>query len=188
MTLPETKQANLSDKTWHIGEAMARLSTGDLAMLRRGPLRTGEAGAPAFWLLAVNEQYGFDANEKWAAIIQAMALLTHRKPDGSGHVSPHNSKYRLGRALCDGGDKSWQGGPDARPALSGLRLARLLNSHGEGRRDQLLRAIRMLRRAGTPLNCADIAGFILVRPDDDKPARNIARSYYQRLDNAKTTD
>jgi len=40
----------------------------------------------------------------------------------------------------------------------------------------------MLARAGTPVNCADIAFFILARPGNDRPARQIAASYYRRLD------
>jgi len=112
-----------------------------------------------------------------------MALLTHRSPDGKGHVSPHNGKKGLGAALCDGGDPAWKPGPEARPALSELRLARLLNSHGKTRRDLLLRAIRMLARAGTPVNCADIAFFIL-EVNGDRPARHIAASYYRRFDAA----
>ena len=183
MTQPETSQEmSLKDKIWHIGNELSLISTGDLAMLRRGPLRDGEAGAPAFWKLSV--AHDFPANEQWAAIIEAMSLLTKRKPDGKGHDSPHG-KNPFGKALCDGGDSSWgKGESDPRPALSELRLARLLNSRGKQRREGLLRAVRMIARSGTPVNCVDIATFILVAPGDDRPARAIAKSYYSRLDHA----
>ena len=185
MTQPETpnaKPSGLKDKIWHVAKDLSRMSTGDLAMLRRGPLREGEAGAPAFWRLSVGEAYGFPASEEWAAIIEAMALLTRRNPDGKGHQSPHG-KNSLGKALCDGGDSSWgSDGAEPRPALSELRLARLLNSHSKQRRDMLLRAVRMLARSGTQINCTDIANFILARPGNDVPARAIAKSYYSRLD------
>ncbi len=197
MTQPDSKKENaigLGEQIGHIAGLLSHLSTGDLAMLRRGPLRNGEAGAPAFWVLSA--KYGFSASqqeprqqEQWAAIIQAMALLTKRKPDGKGHESPHDGKKRFGAALCGGGKKDWSGEGELRPALSELRLARLLNNHGKQRREGLVRAVRMLARSDMPVNCVDIASFILARPDNDKPARAIAENYYRRLDgaNAKAT-
>lgn len=184
MTPPDdqNKQSRI-DKIFAITEAMKHLTTGDMARLKRGPLKEGEAGAPAFWQLAT--RYDFEANEKWAAIIQAMALLAPRSDNGPNFKSPHDKKYRLGRALCDGGDKGWKGGLDARPAFSELRLARLLNARGKQRSDMLLRAIRMIAPARTPVNCIDIANLIL-NSEEDWPARQIAQDFYWRLSSAET--
>jgi len=170
---------SLAEKIARIAESLRHLASGDLAMLRRAPLRRGEAGAPAFWLLSA--RHDFPAEPRWAAIIQAMALLTRRSSEGRTHHSPHDPAVPLGRALCDGNDPAWPGAGEARPALSELRFARLLNSHGEKRQELLLRAVRMLARAERPVNCVDIAAFLLAAPGHEGPARRLARDYYGRL-------
>lgn len=184
MTQPGDKnKQSTSEKIGSIAAQMKHLSTGDMARIKRGPLKEGEAGAPAFWQLAIRND--FEANAKWAAIIQAMALLTPRSDGGQGFTSPHDQTYRLGRAFCEGGDKGWKGGVDARPVLSELRLARLLNAKGEQRCGMLLRAVRMIARARTPVNCLDIAWLVL-KPEESWPVRQIAEDYYKRLSSAES--
>ena len=73
---------------------------------------------------AKNAVPSHDDQDKWATIIEAMALLTHRKPGGKGHNSPHAPGYLLGKALCDGGAPRLAGRP-GRPSFSELRLAGL---------------------------------------------------------------
>lgn len=183
MTPPEDSYyTSINDKIYKIAEAMKYLSTGDMASLKRGPMKKGEVGAPVFWLYSA--RYDFPDDEDWAAILQAMALLAVGSEDGKGFKNPHDKNYSFGRALCEGGDKGWGGGVDARPVLSELRLARLLNAKGEHRRDMLLRVVRLIARVKTPVNCMDIAWLIL-QPDGDWAVRSIARDYYRRFSSAE---
>ena len=84
-TLPETKSApaaqNLPETIPKIAADIARLDSGPAAALRRGP-RNG-AGAAAFWkLLAKHNPVGAARNEAgWAALIQAIAILTPKGRD-----------------------------------------------------------------------------------------------------------
>ena len=177
------EEVSLEAKIGHLSACLPHLSTGDRARLRRAPLEAGDAGAPAFWKLAAHEKYGFAATPEWAAIVQAMAILT---PSGDDNPEgPHNPSNRFGKALCDGGNASWgQGGSDARPVLSELRLAKMLAAKGELRRELVVRAAKIIAKSGTPVNCADMARFIRDERSHE-PARRIARHYYARLARAE---
>ncbi|MBJ7533588.1 type I-E CRISPR-associated protein Cse2/CasB [Rhodomicrobium vannielii ATCC 17100] len=179
------KRVTLDQVIGHVSGALPHLSTGDRARLRRGPLKDGDVGAPAFWKLAAHEKYGFKGDDKWAAILQAMAILTPRPADGDDNPKgPHDPSHKFGMALCDGGDKSWgQGSADPRPVLSELRLAKMLAAKGELRRELVIRAAKIIAKSGPSVNCADIARFIL-NENIDEYARQIAKHYYIRLSRA----
>ena len=176
------KPVTLDQVLGHLSWALPRLSTGGRSCLRRGPLKAGDAGAPAFWKLATHEKYSFAPTPEWAAIVQAMAILTPRPADGNENPKgPHDPSNRFGKVLCDGGDPSWgQGGSDPRPVLSELRLAKMLAAKGELRRELVVRAAKIIAKSGTAVNCAGMARFILAETRDDY-AREIAKHYYARL-------
>lgn len=184
--LEKAEAVGLELKIGFLSRKLPRLSTGDRARLRRGPLDAGEAGAPAFWKLAAHEKYGFAATPEWAAIVQAMAILTPRPADGDDNPKgPHDLSNRLGKGLCDGGNASWgQVSSDPRPVLSELRLAKMLAAKGNLRRELVVRAAKIMAKSGAPVNCADLARFILDE-NSDEPARQIARNYYARLSRAE---
>ena len=97
-TLPETVSApatqNLPEAIPKIAAEIARLDPGPAAALRRGP-RNG-AGAAAFWkLLAKHNPVGAERNEAgWAALVQAIAILT---PKGRGPEKKGSSAESVGR-------------------------------------------------------------------------------------------
>jgi CRISPR system Cascade subunit CasB len=190
-----------SENTWlgttvaEIGHGLASLDPGPLADLRRMSFDTDHPGTPMFWRL-VNKHQLHRQQERWARIIQMMAILTD-KGDPEGRTSPHaprseaNGWRGLGHALCDGGDVSWGAGEsDPRPMLSESRFARLLAAKGKPRHDLLRRAVRALaakKPGGAPLDCADIAKLLLFA-DDPNVTRRLANHYYARLDRAQKRD
>jgi CRISPR system Cascade subunit CasB len=192
------EEAGLKDKIGGLSACLRHLSTGGIARLRRGPLQAGDAGAPEFWKLAAHEKYGFkvgddQTRDKWAAILQAMAILTPRSAEGGDN--PKGPANEFGKALCDGGNADWleqqrdvkRAGGSPRPVLSELRLAKMLAAKGKLRRELVVRAAKIIAKSETPVNCADIAWFILCE-NSDEPARRIARSYYAQLSRAERSD
>lgn len=151
-----------------IATALAHGSSGDKASARR----MGPEGAPVFWRMAA--RFGLSPAEEpaWRAITKALALLT----PSSATESIHQDKRWFGAVLADGGD------PMARletPVFSETRLARLLASRGEARRDALERAMRALAHKGIKLDVPSLAWAYL-----DNNGQQIARRYYQRLDHS----
>lgn len=145
----------------------AHLDPGSAAALRRGPLRG--AGAAAFWkLLAKYSPAG--PEEKWAALIQVIAILT---PKGRGREArpAHEPAQPMGKALQEAG-------------VSEPRLARLLEAPPNLRQELTVRICRRL--AATEFNRFDLItlGWFLLSGDDDRPARRIARDYYRTADAA----
>lgn len=143
---------------------IARLDPGSAAALRRGPL--AGAGAAAFWrLLAKYGPKGVEKNEEgWAALVQAIAILTPkgRNPDKR---SSHDSSASMGGTLFGAG-------------VSCLRLARLLAAPAEMRRQLVLRLCRRLSATDhNRFNLVSLAQFILF--GDDWTDRRIAREYYR---------
>ena len=182
------EEVRLEAKIGYLSARLPRLSTGDRARLRRGPFKEGNASVPAFWKLAAHEKYGFAVTPEWASIVLVMAILTPRPADGDDNPKgPHDRSNKFGKALCDGGDASWgQGNSDPRPVLSELRLAKMLAAKGELRRELVVRVAKIIAKSGAPVNCADIAWFIL-NEDGDEPARHIAKHYYARLARAENS-
>ncbi len=142
------------------------LSAGDLAELRR--LEPDDPSAPAFWKVmaayirpAVRLPDGEDALERaeqrWAAILNAMAVLENL----------HHPGRRLGEALATAG-------------YSELRFARLLRARDSGVLYAVRRTAMFLRSKGEPVDCSDLADLILSdgRAFGERVRRRIARSYY----------
>nr|WP_321510311.1 type I-E CRISPR-associated protein Cse2/CasB [uncultured Celeribacter sp.] len=151
-----------------IATALAHGSSGDRAAARR----MGPEGAPIFWRMAA--RFGLSPAEEpaWRAITKALALLT----PASATESIHQDKRSFGAVLADGGDLK------ARletPVFSEPRLARLLASRGEVRRNALERAVRALAHKGVKLDVPSLAWAYL-----NDNGQEIARSYYQRLDHS----
>ena len=147
-----------------IAHEIARLDPGPAAALRRGPYRG--AGAAAFWkLLARHKPVDAAFNEVgWAALIQAIAVLTPKGRDPQKQ-SAHDFKLAMGRALHDA-------------RISELRLARLLAAAPELRGEVAVRLCRRLA-AGEPkpFNLVTLGDFVLRGSRDTD--RRIARDYYR---------
>ena len=158
---------------------MQQLAPGPLAELRR---MSAAAGAPGFWRLAAQHPTTIghpDRQKQWVAIVRMLAILTS-KGDPSSRADLHDSKRRLGRVLCEGGDPTWEG---PNPKFSERRLTQLIASRSPQRTVLLERAIRALAQSRLPtagLNVIDIA-WAELRPDD---GRLLAEPYYRRLDRA----
>ena len=143
---------------------VARLDPGPAAELRRGPFEG--AGAVAFWNLMTRhgpDQPGDKVEARWAAIIQAIAILTPkgRSPE---KVSAHDPTRPMGAALHDAG-------------ISELRLARLLAAPRPMRGSL---TVRLCRRLAASERCRfdlrTLAQFILF--GGDRTDRRISRDYY----------
>lgn len=151
-----------------IATALAHGSSGDKASARR----MGAEGAPVFWRMAARFELTTAEEPAWRAITKALSLLT----PASATESVHQDKRWFGAVLADGGD------PQARldtPVFSETRLARLLASRGDARRDALERAVRAFAHNGVKLDVPSLAWAYL-----NDNGQEIARRYYQRLDHS----
>ena len=161
-SMPTTR--SLADVIPRIAAEIARLDPGPAAALRRGS-RNG-AGAAAFWKLLA--QYGSVAgvnNERrWAALIQAIAVLTPKGRDPTKR-SAHDYSLSMGQVLHEAG-------------VSELRLARLLAATPDLRPEL---AVRICRRLATSesnrFNLVTLGDFVLF--GDERTDRRIARDYYR---------
>ena len=142
---------------------IAHLDPGSAAALRRGPL--AGAGAAAFWKLAAEYAPGAARDEEgWAALIQAIAILTPKGREADRR-SAHDPTVPMGAALYEAG-------------VSELRLARLLGAPKEMRRDLAVRACRRL--AATEHKRFDLRTLAkLILFDNEKTNHRIARDYYR---------
>ena len=143
---------------------IARLDPGPAAALRHGPY--SGAGAAAFWrLLARHAPVGAAHNEAgWAALIQAIAVLT---PKGRNPEKPsaHDYSLSMGRALSEAG-------------LSELRLARLLSAAPGSRPEVAVRTCRRLAAGeSNRFNLVTLGEFVLF--GGDRTNLRIARDYYR---------
>ena len=145
---------------------VATLDPGPAASLRRNPL-AGSGTAPFWDLLARNDiQASGERLERWAAVIQAIAILTPRGRD-SKKQSAHNGAVSMGVALHQA-------------KISELRLARLLSARGGMRRDLLIRTCRRLAaRDPVRFDLRTLAKFVLY--EDESQAQFIARKYYTEV-------
>ena len=121
---------NLREAIPKVASEIARLDPGPAAALRRGPY--DGAGAAAFWkLLAKHDPDVAVHNEAgWAALIQAIAVLTPKGRDPEKKPA-HDYSLPMGRALYEAG-------------VSELRLARLLSASPDLRREVAVRTCRRL--------------------------------------------
>ena len=155
---------NLREVVPKIAFEIARLDPGSAAALRRGPYKG--AGAAAFWkLLASRDLVGAaHSGERWAALIQAIAILTPKGRD-SERQSAHDYSLSMGRAL-------WEAG------FSELRLARLLSAAPRLRPEVAVRTCRRLAAGEfNRFNLVTLGDFILF--GRDRTDRRIARDYYR---------
>ncbi len=148
-----------------IAKEIACLDPGPAAALRRGPHRG--AGAAAFWkLLAKYNPVGAASRERdWAALIQAIAVLTPKGRDPK-KPSAHDS-LSMGHALHEAG-------------ISELRLARLLAADPDSRREFAVRVCRRLAAAKSGpyrFNLVTLGYFVLYGAENTD--RRIARDYYR---------
>ena len=143
-----------------IAREIARLDPGPVAALRRGP-GTG-AGAAAFWKLLA--KHNLADSKGWAALIQAIALLTPKGRHAEKRPA-HDYSISVGKALYDAG-------------VSELRLARLLGATADLRPKLAVRTCRRL--ATTEFNRFDLVTlghFVLF--GREAIDRQIAKDYYR---------
>ena len=156
-----------------------RTSRGDLAGLRRmNPDSPSEA---VFWqFVTEKEQRGERLENKWALIMQGIALMTGTADSHSAH----DGKMPIGRALFYGGDES-----RTSAFYSEDRLNRLLAARGPMLRTLLGRMFRMMASANQSFDWREMARLILSDGHNEEQAervrRNIARSYYRAKDEAE---
>ena len=167
-TLAETESVpttrNLRDAIPGIAMEIARLDPGPAAALRRGP-RNG-AGAAAFWkLLAKYNPVGAMSKEPgWAALIQAIAVLTPKGREPEKRPA-HDYSLSMGQALHEAG-------------VSELRLARLLAAAPDLRQELAVRICRRLATSGSNrFDLVTLGNFVLF--GDERTDRRIARDYYR---------
>lgn len=146
-----------------IAETILHLDAASTAALRRGPL--AGAGAAAYWkILARLDVHAGLANESWAALVQAIAVLTP-KGERPERQSAYNPEISFGVALFAAD-------------ISELRLARLLNAPRYLRPEASVRTCRRLASAGhNRFDLRDLYGLLLSKRDWS--LRKIARDYYR---------
>ena len=172
-----------------LAQALHRMGTGDLAVLRRAGDPTV---APAFWRLAARHDDLSRAPERWGPVVQALAILTPKgapQSRPSRGVDDHERAALIdpgrafGEALCDACDPGWQEASSPRPLLSERRLAQLLAARGTVRQTLLLRAVRALAATRDPRHGLDVGDLAWAFLHAGEPGR-IAGPYYRRLDRA----
>ena len=149
-----------------LAKCIARLDPGSAAALRRGPL--AGAGAAAFWKLAAEHAPGAARDEEgWAALIQAIAILTPKGRE-TDRSPAHDRTIPMGTALYKAG-------------VSDLRLARLLDAPREMRRDLAVRLCRRLAATDHKrFDLRTLADLILYGSEKTKKTNHrIARDYYR---------
>ncbi len=184
--MTDLQHNSIEDTARSAAKYLQYLDPGNLAELRR--MRPPSVGAPAYWRLAARHSGTISRNHNaWLVILRSLAILT---PRGEPESRPplHNPSRRLGYVLCDGGDPDWPStGKLVRPAISENRLAQLMSARGKQRQILLERAIRAIARTRRPesgINVVDIAWWLL-STDAERSTRQLAESYYQRLDRAE---
>ena len=157
-------QLSPGQRVARIAETILHLDPASAAALRRGPL--AGAGAAAYWKILAQQdaRVGSSNESSWAALIQAIAVLTPKgkRPD---RQSAHNPAVPFGAALHAA-------------EISELRLARLLNTPRHLRPEASVRICRRLVSAGqSRFDLRDLYGVLL--SERGWPVRKIARDYYR---------
>ena len=142
-----------------------RLSTGARASLRRGAPHD-VARQAAFFRILSEQSLQYDQVDEliaWATVAQCMAIT--------------------GIPLAAGAESD--GTVLARAGLTESRFARLLASHGEGMRDQMLLIARYLHSKDASVAWNEMGELILTDDRSDERANDIrlrlARDYYRAL-------
>lgn len=149
-----------------LAREVSRLDPGPAAQLRRGP--TKGAGAVAFWQLLgkVGADGAVRNEEDWAAVVQALAILTPRGRRCAAK-SAHGSTP-MGKALADRG-------------VGDVRLARFLSTPQRQRGEAAVRMCRRLAASGAePFDLVTLGRYVLAGPGETD--RRIAREFYQARD------
>ena len=181
------EQQTLEQKINRLSQAMKQLGTGPLAELRR--MAVDGPGTTDFWHLVGLCGFLEDKQhtDSWMRIVKIIAILTSKGEPAERH-SLHDKRRSLGEVLCDGGHRDWPAANAAvRPFLSETRLARFLAQRPEQRAEALERQARALAAKRNPdigINCADIAALLLYPDNESDHLRELARTYYRRLDSA----
>ena len=163
MSHESTAKTDVDATVARMAGRISHLEPGPVASLRRDPV--AGAGSAAFWqLLAENDiRARGELLARWAAVVQAIAILTAKGSDRS-KPSAHNRGKPMGAALFEAG-------------ISHQRLARLLSATGQMRRDMVLRTCRRLAaQEPIPFDLRTLASFVLY--ESEAAARWIARKYY----------
>ncbi len=170
--------SDVGDKIVRLAGEISKLPPGPAASLRRNPL--AGSGSAAFWyLLAMNGITPGRKLERWATVIQAIAILTPKGRDDPDRpkLSPHDGAVPMGTALYE-----------SQPRIRQQRLARLLSARGRMRRDLVIRTCRRLAaKEAVRFDLRTLARFVLF--EHESQARWIARKYYTaHARAAKTTN
>ena len=177
----------LEDTLDKLSQEMSGFGTGPLAELRR--MAVDGPGTAGFWHLADLSGFLEDKQhtDPWMRIVKIMAILTPKGEPAKRHFL-HDERRSLGEVLCDGGHRDWPAaGAAVRPFLSETRFARFLAQRPEQRAEALERQARALAAKRNPdigINCVDIAALLLYPDNESHHLRNLARTYYRRLDSA----
>ena len=168
LSRPSSRQDMLRDMARHIRNPA--MGTGTLASLRRGSAHDVTRQAAFHRLLADLPDYEIQPYDliRWAAVAQCMALtgVSARQGASDGTVLAH-------------------------AALSESRFSRLLASHGDGFRDQLLFVARYLHSKDASLGWNDLGELTLTDDADEERADTLrlqlARDYYRSLATGSAT-
>lgn len=174
--LPTERPTDFGSTVWMIARDVAHLDPGAAAALRRGPL--AGAGAAAFWkLLATYDPEDAVQNELgWAALIQSIAILT---PKGQGSRTGHG-KTPVGERRRSAYGKTSMGEALVKANVSEERLAHLLATKDEQRRETAVRLCRRLAAAeAPPFNLTTLGHFIV--HGTEKTDRLVASQFYYAL-------
>ena len=162
--------ADASEIAPRLAAKVAALDSGSAAALRRGPL----AGAGAAAFRGLLEEHGIASRPRaWAAVVQAIAILTPAGGESGRGPHAHNPRQPMGAAMF-------------RAGVSEPRLARLLASRGASRRDMLVRLCRGLaatrdrRSTGPDPRRFDMRtlGWFAIH-ESEEADRRIAAAYYR---------
>ncbi|WP_446831620.1 type I-E CRISPR-associated protein Cse2/CasB [Candidatus Foliamicus sp.] len=156
-----------------IAKQVSCLDSGPAAALRRGPL-VG-SGTAAFWKIVADHDIPVKNIQAWAAVVQAIAILTPIGSNKKVDKSAHEPARSMGGALSDAG-------------ISELRLARLLGAKGELRLNLTVRTCRRLARKAehSRFDLRTLAWFLV--HGTDKTDQKIARDYYRAQRRAEAKD
>ena len=149
---------------------------GDLASLRRMDI---VSPSPVFWRISASRNLsgigGTNADEKWASILQGIALLAEQD---------YGFATRIGRALFYGGDQARK-----TSFYSEQRLTQLLAARGPLLRTLMRRTFRMLVGTEHAIYWLQVARLILNDGYNEDEAetvrREIASDYYRAMAAAK---
>ncbi len=162
----------LSETIPYLAGAIQKLEPGELSRLCRNPLLGG--GSAAFWYLVAERGlrcHTDEWQEKWAAVIQGMALMTPKGDPAKRTRSAHDANRPVGAVLANPGSEKL--------GLSELRLSQLLTARGDMRRKLAIRVCRMLSAQDAPCHWGQMAQLILYGKESIK--RRIASDYYRTL-------